>query len=138
MAEPSVNELIAAERERIRSAREILCLCRAANIAARELHDRATANCAMALQKYAELDQQFALLISRLRSGQPKCSYQQGPLLRVLTRVDQAEAFANEVLAADLGANVDLLAERLAKLIEDIGFNVIEALERERMAMSVD
>jgi hypothetical protein len=138
MAETSVTGLVAAEREQIRCAREILCLCRAANIAARELHDRATANNAIALQKYAELDQQFALLISRLGSGQPKCSYQRGPLLRVLTRVDQAEAFANEVLAADLGANVDSLAERLTKLIEDIGFNVAEALERERMAMSVD
>jgi hypothetical protein len=41
-------------------------------------------------------------------------------------------------LAADLGENVDSLAERLAKLIEDIGFCVTEALERERMAISVD
>jgi hypothetical protein len=69
MTERSLIEPIAAEQEQIRCTSEILSFCRAANIAARELHDRATANSAIALQKYAELDQQLGLLISRLRSA---------------------------------------------------------------------
>lgn len=134
MPEISVNELWADQKERMRCEKASLDRCRFSNMLARMIHERASANSDSAVLKSIELNQRLTLLISRLIPDQAKSSYPRGALLRVLTRVDQAEAFANELLAADVGANIDTLAERLGKLIEDIGFSVIEVLDRERMA----
>jgi hypothetical protein len=138
MPKVSVNEAIVDQRQQARLDKEVLVdkevltRCRAANLLARIVHERASEKSAFALRKLTELDRRCALLISRLSPGPTKANYQCERMLRILTRVDQAEALANEVLAADIGANIDALAEKLAKVMEDIGFSATEILGHQR------
>jgi hypothetical protein len=118
--------------QQIQLERELLAKTRKMSLASRNTFAVARANSDAAVAKSVELDQRLSDLIDRVTGRPASETCRRQPLLRILSQLDQAEAATCQILATDVGHDVDELAVSLGRLVEEMARDVQQLIEVQR------
>jgi hypothetical protein len=93
--------------------------CHEHNAAVRTVAENAQLHSDLAMKRALELSRRLAEL-SKTLFNRPRNTNRQPALVRMIGRLDQAQAAADEILSADAGQRLDSLAEVLGRLVEEM------------------